>query len=62
MKVIMPTDTSELEPPRPCPICKVAMQATKTPWDKIVYRCDACGTMVTVVEPRAPSDPPADKT
>jgi ribosomal protein L37AE/L43A len=33
--------------PRPCPICKVAMQGSKEQ-SSIIYRCHRCGTVVTI--------------
>ena len=35
------------EPPKCCPICRVAMQVTQTR-EGVVYRCAQCGTHVKV--------------
>ena len=37
-------------PPKPCPICSVAMQATETN-ERIVHCCNNCGMTITVVLP-----------
>jgi DNA-directed RNA polymerase subunit M/transcription elongation factor TFIIS len=37
-------------PPKACPICSVAMQATETK-ERIVHRCDNCGMSITIVLP-----------
>jgi hypothetical protein len=37
-----------LVPPKACPVCSVAMQATETK-ERIVYRCENCGMIITVV-------------
>jgi hypothetical protein len=37
-------------PPKTCPICSVAMQATETK-ERIVRRCDNCGMIITIVLP-----------
>jgi len=34
-------------PPKPCPVCQVAMQATVTATDT-VHRCQRCGLSVTI--------------
>jgi uncharacterized Zn finger protein len=39
-----------LVPPKACPICSVAMQATETK-ERIVYRCENCGMIITIVLP-----------
>jgi len=36
--------------PKACPVCSVAMQVTETK-ERIVYRCENCGMMITVVLP-----------
>ncbi len=41
-----------LAPPKACPICSVAMQATETK-ECIVHRCENCGMTITVVLPIA---------
>jgi Zn-finger nucleic acid-binding protein len=35
------------KPPKVCPVCFVAMQATKTE-EKIVHLCQRCGLTITV--------------
>jgi hypothetical protein len=37
-------------PPKACPICSVAMQATETK-ERIVHRCENCGMIITIVLP-----------
>jgi uncharacterized Zn finger protein len=37
-------------PPKACPICSVAMQATETK-ERIVHRCENCGMLITIVLP-----------
>ena len=39
-----------LVPPKACPICSVAMQATETK-ERIVHRCENCGMIITIVLP-----------
>jgi uncharacterized Zn finger protein len=39
-----------LVPPKACPICSVAMQVTETE-ERIVYRCENCGMIITIVLP-----------
>jgi uncharacterized Zn finger protein len=36
--------------PKACPICSVAMHATETK-ERIIYRCENCGTIITIVLP-----------
>ena len=38
------------KPPKACPICSVAMQATETK-ERIVHRCENCGMILTIVLP-----------
>ena len=35
-----------LQPPKLCPVCHVAMQATKTD-DGVLHRCDHCDLIIT---------------
>jgi uncharacterized Zn finger protein len=37
-------------PPKSCPICSVAMQATETK-ERVIYRCENCGMIITIVLP-----------
>jgi ribosomal protein S27AE len=37
-------------PPKACPICSVAMQATETK-ERIVHRCGRCGMIITIQLP-----------
>jgi Zn-finger nucleic acid-binding protein len=41
---------SNPEPPRPCPICQVAMQTSETA-HSIVHQCARCGVVITVGKP-----------
>ena len=43
---------SKLDPPRPCPICRVAMQATAT-GHSVTHRCERCGTVIAVAKPQS---------
>jgi hypothetical protein len=38
------------KPPKACPICSVAMQATETK-ERIVHQCENCGMILTIVLP-----------
>jgi hypothetical protein len=46
----MEQNSDPFVPPKPCPICSVAMQATKTD-ERIVQRCERCGMTITIVLP-----------
>jgi ribosomal protein L37AE/L43A len=35
-------------PPKSCPICSVAMQATKRD-ERIIHKCERCGMIITIV-------------
>jgi len=35
-------------PPKSCPICSVAMQATKRD-ERIIHKCEHCGMIITIV-------------
>jgi Transcription factor zinc-finger len=37
-------------PPKPCPICQVAMQMTAEA-GATVHRCERCGTVISVAKP-----------
>jgi Zn-finger nucleic acid-binding protein len=39
------SDKPKPQPPKSCPICRVAMQASETR-EAILYRCAQCGTQV----------------
>jgi uncharacterized Zn finger protein len=38
------------EPPKPCPVCSVAMQTTDEE-RHIVHRCQRCGTVIMIARP-----------
>jgi len=42
--------TSKPEPPKSCPVCFVAMQATKED-RRIIHRCERCGTVIEITRP-----------
>jgi predicted RNA-binding Zn-ribbon protein involved in translation (DUF1610 family) len=43
-------DDVPLIPPKSCPICSLAMQATETE-ERIVHECPNCGMTITIVLP-----------
>jgi len=43
----MNRESSKPEPPKPCPVCLVAMQATEDARG-VTHRCERCGTVITV--------------
>jgi hypothetical protein len=43
-------------PPKACPVCQVAMQATRVGGDT-VHRCERCSLTVTVKAPRDRREP-----
>jgi hypothetical protein len=46
----MEQQPTPIVPPKACPICSVAMQATQTK-ERIVQRCENCGMIITIVLP-----------
>jgi predicted RNA-binding Zn-ribbon protein involved in translation (DUF1610 family) len=49
---------SYFEPPKPCPVCQVAMQVDKTAF-AVVHQCARCGVVITVANPSRDRDGPA---
>jgi uncharacterized Zn finger protein len=47
---------SKPEPPKPCPICFVAMQATNEE-RHIVHRCEQCGTVIMIARATEKENP-----
>ena len=43
------TNLPKKDPPKPCPLCRVAMQSVVTT-NGTVHECLRCGTTVTVTE------------